>query len=110
LSYLNEIRLVSGDQLEFDNYITALIPLVKSGIAKPIPYYLHGMFHKAIKYMASGLFAVMATVFIKFIKKSLPMNPKEIQTKQENTDENKKSIHLYHYGGGGYLELPMSFQ
>lgn len=67
----------------------ALIPLVKSGIAKPIPYYLHGMFHKAIKYMASGLFAVMATVFIKFIKKSTPMNPKEIKVKQEITEENK---------------------
>lgn len=67
-----------------------LIPLVKLGVAKPFPYYIHGIFHKAIKYMASGLFAVMATVFIKFIKKMKPVD-KNVLTEPEILTEEKKS-------------------
>ena len=68
-----------------------LIPLVKLGVAKPFPFYIHGIFHKAIKYMASGLFAVMATVFIKFIKKMKPVD-KNVLTEPEILTEENKSI------------------
>ena len=68
-----------------------LIPLVKLGVAKPLPYYIYGIFHKAIKYMASGLFAVMATVFIKFIKKMKPVD-KNVLTEPEILTEENKSI------------------
>ena len=67
-----------------------LIPLVKLGVAKPFPFYIHGIFHKAIKYMASGLFAVMSTVFIKFIKKMKPVD-KNVLTEPEILTEEKKS-------------------
>ena len=71
---------------------SCLIPLVKLGVAKPFPYYLHGIFHKAIKYMASGLFAVMATVFIKFIRKMRPIEKNIISEEAEIFSEKNESI------------------
>ena len=69
-----------------------LIPLVKLGVAKPFPYYIYEIFHKAIKYMASGLFAVMATVFIKFIRKMRPMEKNIISEEAEIFSEKNESI------------------